>query len=551
MFFETRLTTARIRAHTEAGHWIDRVLRDYVLEHATSTPDHVAVVGPGDRPSLTYRQLLQRADRAALALLDRGVRPSDVVSVQLPNWPEYVVLLLAIERIGAVMNPLTVILRERELAQMLALGQSKVLVVPSNFRGFDHAAMAKRLADDAPALRTIVSVGPDAPAGTLSWDEFLGDPEATVDARDGAWLDRLGPDANAITELAFTSGTTGEPKGVLHTHNTTICTVGSTVRRYGFGPRDVFHVVTPVGHNAGYFYGVRLTLQSGGTMVLQDVWDPHVALELIQRHRVTFSYGVTTVLVDLLATGPERYDIASLRIYMSGGASIPPSVAREAMERLPGRFVPIFGMTEHGHSTGTDPETPIDKACTTDGSPQPEIELRIVDRDGKVLGSEQEGRLQIRGPFVFVGYIQGREFSDAFFDAEDFFDTGDLGYLDEDGFLRITGRSKDLIIRGGENVPVKEVEDILVAHPVVMEAALVGAPDPRLGERAVAYLRLVPDATLTLEEVWAFLAEQQATRHFWPEAMVAVEDFPRTPSGKIQKFQLQARVADDLAGAWS
>ena len=543
MFLETRLTNERIRLHTRAGHWVGRLLRDYLQAHTRRAPDRPAVIGPGERPTLTYGELLELADRAALALLERGVRPGDVVSVQLPNWPEYVILLLAIERIGAVMNPLTTILREREIAQMLELGRSRMLVVPATFRGHDHGAMAMRLVADAPALQTILVVGSGPPRDALTWDEFLGDRAASIDPRDRAWLDHLRPDANAVTELAFTSGTTGEPKGVLHTHNTAVATVGSTLRRQRLDAASVVHVVTPVGHNAGYFYGVRLALQSGAAMVLQDFWDPHEALRLIERHRATFTYGVTTFLVDLLAAGPERYDIASLQAYMCGGASIPPSVAYEAMARLPGRLVPIFGMTEHGHSTGTDPDTPLDKVCNTDGSPQPEMELKVVNDRGRRLGPRREGRLLLRGPFNFIGYIQGRAFSEAFFDAEDFFDTGDLAYLDEDGFLRITGRSKDLIIRGGENVPVKEIEDLLVTHPAILEAALVAAPDPRLGERAVAYVRLAPDTSVSLDEVRAFLSERQVTRQFWPEAVTALAEFPRTASGKIQKFELRAMAA--------
>lgn len=546
MFFETRLTAERIRRHVADGHWQNRLLWEDVLAHAGRAPEYLAVIGPGERSPLTYRQLVDLADRAALALLQHGVRPGDVVSVQLPNWSEFPILLLAIERIGAVMNPITTILRERELLQMLALGRSRMLVVPATFRGFDHAVMAAGLAVRLPDLQTVVAVGGSGPGGVISWDDFLGDPSAPIEPPDRAWLDRLRPDPNAVTELAFTSGTTGEPKGVLHTHNTAMTCVRSTIRRHAFTQDDVNHVVTPVGHNAGYFYGVRLTLQSGASMVLQESWDPALALELMQQHRITFSFGVTTHLIDLLAADPERFDISTLRLYMSGGASLPPAIVQEAMTRLPARFLPVFGMTEHGHTTGTDPDTPTEKVCSTDGSAQPEMELKIVNAEGQRLPPGQEGRLLERGPFLFVGYIQGRAFTEQFFDAEGFFDTGDLGYLDEDGYLRITGRAKDLIIRGGENVPVKDIEDVIVTHPSVQEVALVAAPDPRLGERVVAYVRLTSGGSLSLEQLRAFLAERQVTRTYWPEAVVSIADFPRTPSGKIQKFQLRAGAAEAL-----
>jgi acyl-CoA synthetase (AMP-forming)/AMP-acid ligase II len=332
---------------------------------------------------------------------------------------------------------------------------------------------------------------------------------------------------------------------VLHTHNTAISTVGSTLRRQGLDRSSVVHVATPVGHNAGYFYGVRIALQAGATMVLQEQWDPCEMALLVERHRVTFTMGATAYLIDLLGLADlDRHDLRSLQVFMCGGASIPPAIAREAMDRLPGRLCPVFGMTEHGHSTGTDAGTPLEKVCTTDGSPQPEVELRIVDDVGRQLEPGTEGRLMLRCPFNFVGYIQGREFTDRFFDAEEFFETGDLAYVDKDGYLRITGRVKDLLIRGGENIPVKEVEDLLVTYPGVIEVAIVGAPDPRLGERAVACVRLADGASLSVTDVQAFLRERRVTPQFWPEAVRTMDSFPRTASGKIQKYQLRSAVAD-------
>lgn len=544
MFFESRLTVERIQEHIEAGHWTNEVLRDFVVRHAERDRDHVAIVASYRHEAVSFARLLQLSDHAALALLARGIRAGDVVSVQLPNWHEYAILLLAIERIGAVINPLTTILRERELTTMLQIGQSRMLVVPEAFRDFEFGQMAMRLKAVVPSLATLVTVGGTGIDGAITWELFIGEATGPIAEPDAAWLDRLRPDPNSINELAFTSGTTGVPKGVLHTHNTTVATVGSTMRRQGIDHTKVVHVVTPVGHNAGYFYGVRLSLQGGATVVFQDVWDPREALRLIQDHRINFSYGASTFLIDLLATPDfDSFDLSSFEIYMCGGASIPPALAEECMRRLPGRLCPIFGMTEHGHSTGTDSTTPFEKVCSSDGSPQPEMELKIVDDDGKRLPPCAEGRLMLRGPFNFVGYIQGRAFSEQFFDEDDFFDTGDLGYLDEDGYLRITGRAKDLIIRGGENIPVKEVEDVLVKHPAVLEVALVGAPDPRLGERGVAFIRPVPGSALSLDEMRAFLREQQVTRQYWPEAILNLDELPRTASGKIQKFLLREQVA--------
>lgn len=544
MFFETRLTAERIARMTAAGYWRDHVLHDYVRQHAAARPNQIAMLATDRWPDVTYEKLLEWTDRLALRLLERGVRPGDVVSVQLPNWPEYVLLLLALERIGAVMNPLTTILRARDLAHMLSIGNSRMLVVPRTFRGFSHAAMAVDLASEVPSLREVIVVGSPLP-GTTGWDDLVDDTEQPVSSADRMWLERLRSDPNAPTELAFTSGTSGMPRGVLHTHNTALGTVGSTLRRQAISPASVVHVATPVGHNAGYFYGVRLALQSGATMVLQDQWHPELMAELVERHRITFTMGATAFLLDLLGVqNLERFDLRSLDVFMCGGASIPPVIARDAMRRLPGRLCPVFGMTEHGHSTGTDPWTPEEKVCTTDGSPQPEAEFRVVDEAGRAQPPGEEGRLLLRYPFNFVGYIQGRAFTDPSFDAEDFFDTGDIAYLDADGYLRITGRAKDLVIRGGENVPVKEVEDLIAAYPGVLEVAVVGAPDPRLGERAVACLRVAEGTHVSIGTLQQYLRDQRLTQQFWPEAIRVVAEFPRTASGKIQKYRLREDVLE-------
>ncbi len=534
-FLETRLTRDHVERYTAAGQWGDLLLRDHVEAHRRRSADHIAVVD--GRRSLNYGELLTAADRMAANLLALGLRRGDVVSAQLPNWSEFVVLLLAVERFGAVLNPITTILREREVGEILRLGRSRCLVVPSAFRGFGHAEMAVGLRERLPTLEHIVVARGPATDGALSWEALERDPGAGPEI--GRALDLLGPSANDVTELAFTSGTTGMPKGVMHTHNTAHCTVGSTLRRQQLGASDVIHVALPVGHNAGYFYGVRLALQSGATLVLQESWDPLEASRLIEFHGVTFTMGATTHLLDLLecAKRGER-DLRSLRVYMCGGASIPPAVAERAVRELPGRFCPVFGMTEHGHSTGTDEATPLEKMLTTDGSFQPEMEARLVDDRGEVLPSGSEGRLQLRGPFNFVGYVQGRAFTAPFFDG-DFFDTGDIGVIDADGYLRITGRAKDLIIRGGENIPVKELEDLLAAHPAVREVAIVGVPDPRLGERAVACVRLWEGAALDLDGVRGHLEALHVTRHFWPEGLVICDQLPRTPAGKIQKFRLR------------
>jgi len=534
--FETCLTREQVDRYTAAGHWRNHVLREYVDIFRDQEPDKPAVID--GQVTLTYAQLVEEADQVAWSLLERGTRRGDVISVQLPNWSEFVVLLLAVERIGAVLNPITPILRARELHQILEIGRARMFVVPGRFRGFDRVEMALELRRMVSSVEQIVVVRGRTPDGTIAWDELTCGTRLREEHR--RLLDWLRPDANDVAELAFTSGTTGVPKGVLHTHNSVLCTVGSTLRRQALSRRSVVHVVLPVGHNAGYFYGVRIALQAGATMVLQETWDPADMARLIERHRVTFTMGATTHLIDFLdCQASKQHDLRSLEVFMCGGASIPPTVAELAVRRLPGRFCPVFGMTEHGHSTGTDASTPLEKVLSTDGSFQPEMVGRIVDEVGREQPPGQEGRLWVRGPFNFVGYVQGRAFTAPYFDANEFFDTGDLAYVDRDGYLRITGRVKNLIIRGGEKIPVKEIEDLLAAHPAVREVVLVGVPHPRLGERAVACVRLWEGKTLRLDEIKHFLDERRVTKRFWPEGLVVYDDLPRTASGKVQNFRLR------------
>lgn len=535
--FETRLTRSHVDRYTAAGHWADRVLHDHASRWRMGTPDRVAVVDR--RRALTYARLLAAADRVAWGLLGLGLGRGDVVSAQLPNWSEFVVLLLAAERVGAALNPISTILREREVEQILHLARPRVFVVPSRFRGVDHLEMALALRSAAPTLEHVVAIGTPAPTEAIAWADL-----ETTDLPPEAprTLELLRPAADDVTEIAFTSGTTGSPKGVMHTHNTALCTVGSTMRRQRVGPRDVVLVSLPVGHQAGYLWGPRLALQSGARLVMQDAWDPGEAAALVERHAVTFTMGATTHLVDLLDRDAGA-GLRSLRVYMCGGANIPPATAERAVRRLPGRFCPVFGMTEHGHSTGTDETTPREKVVTTAGSFQPEMEGRVVDAEGRALPPGSEGRLELRGPFNFVGYVQGREFTAPYFSADDHFDTGDLAVIDAEGYVRITGRAKDLVIRGGEKVPVKEIEDLLADHPAVREVAVIGIPDHRLGERAVACVRVTDRATLTLDEMRRFLAERRVTRQFWPEELVLYEgDLPRTASGKVQKFRLREEL---------
>jgi cyclohexanecarboxylate-CoA ligase len=538
MLYETILTRQDADRYRAAGWWPDRLLSDDVAAAVARHPERTALVDV--RGCLTYAQLQAQADDCALGLLALGIRKGDVVTAQLPNWNEFVVLTLALERIGAVINPVAPIFRQRELRVMLGLAQSVAAVVPASFRGWDYPAMYADLRRDAPSLRHLVVVDgtPDEASGTCSWMQVLASGAGHTAER--AALTWLRPSPDDITELIFTSGTTGEPKGVLHTANTLAAATSALIRSQALTGADVVHMASTFGHQTGFLLGTRLPLHLGGRGVYQEVWDAEAFVRLVERERITVTLGATPFLADTLrAPNLDAHDISSLRLFVCGGAPIPQPLAEEAGNRLPCRLVPAWGMTELAVITTVLPDDPEEKAVSTDGQPLPGTAVTVRDADGVEVPPGVEGDLFARGPFTLAGYVQGRRFTEQSITPDGWFTTGDRARRDTDGFIRITGRSKDLIIRGGENVPVKEIEDVLLRHPKVRSVAVVGVPDARLGELGCACI--IPEAgmTVSLEELRRYLAEQQVTRQFWPERLAVMTAFPMTPSGKVQKFRLQ------------
>jgi cyclohexanecarboxylate-CoA ligase len=541
MTFETILTAELAEKYTSAGLWTGRVITDYLDEVAAATPDKLAAIDA--RGQLTWAELKRLSDRAALGLIELGVQPGDVVSYQLPNWTEFLVLHYAASRIGAVNNPLIPIYREREVGFMVGLAKSKVLVVPQEFRGFDYPAMVGKLRGDWPDLDHLLVVDGPTTESQTSWQEFADTP--WEERRDPAELAALRPDANDVTLLIFTSGTTGEPKGVMHTHNTLVAANAPLPERLGVSKDDVIHMASTFAHLTGFLYGVRLPVQVGGaTAVYQDVWDPARFIDLVEQHRISYTSAATPFLADTLGRPDlaER-DLSSLRIFACMGAPIPRAILRQAKQELPGLTVlGGWGQSENALVTLGKPGDPEEKLVERDGYPWPGMEIRVVDFAGEVLPAGAEGRLQVRGPFLFVGYAERPEMTRASFDG-DWFDTGDLAEIDEDGYLNITGRTKDVIIRGGENIPVAYVENVLYEHPAVMGVAIVGVPDPRLQERACACVVLDEGAELTFDELKEFLAAKGVAKQYWPESLQVMTELPRTASGKIQKFRLRDLVA--------
>jgi len=510
------------------GCWRDEPLHRRIDRTVAAQAARVAVID-GER-RLTFLELDQLVRRAALGLQQLGLHPGDVVAYQLPNWWEAVVIFLAAARLGATINPLLPIFRERELHVTVKQTQPRAVIIPATYRGVNYREVWRAL---PPVEHLLVARG-DAGPGVRSVMELLDPPleraphPEPIEARD--------PDA--ILMVMYTSGTTSEPKGVLHTHNTLIAEVRSLEGVHQLTPNDRTLMPSSLTHVSGVIHGILTPALLGTSVVLMDRWEPARAIELIGREQVTYMVGAPTFLQDLLAQADSPSDLCSLRLFSCGGAGVSPELMRRARERLPRCIAKrVYGSTELPTLTTTDADDALSRGIETEGRAIAPAEIRIVDPSGASVPAGREGEVQGRGPECFVGYLDAAFNADAF-TADGWFRTGDLGVLDEAGYLRITGRLKDIIIRKGEKISVKEIEDLIAEHPAVAEVAVIPRADPVTGERACAMVRLRPSATLDLPALTAFLAAKGLAKQKWPEQLEVVADFPRTDSGKIQRAKL-------------
>jgi cyclohexanecarboxylate-CoA ligase len=511
------------------------LIADDVARHAGRDPDGIAAVAvdaAGRDCALTWAELWERSARAATQLLQDGVAPGDAVAYQLPNRLEFLTLTLGALRIGAVCEPLMPIFRERELRFMLLESAAPVLIVPGRFRGHDHAEMAHELIGELPSITalTVVHDDDDPPACEARESD-----EAAIAAR------RPRPDA--IAQLLFTSGSTGEPKGVLHRHQVLDRAAEAHIAHFGLRPDDVIYIPSPLAHQTGWLYGMWIAWQLGATQVIQESWEADVAFDAIARHGVTFTQAATPFLADLVRVAGERGRGARnpLRMFVATGAAIPRELARRARDVLDAEVGGGFGTTESCMGAGFVPGLDDERAWTSDGVALSNVSLRVVDDAGRELPPGTEGHFEIGTDTLFAGYLNRPAETAEALTADGWYRPGDLATIDADGHLRITGRVKDVINRGGEKVPVAEIEQLLYAHPAVAEVAIVAMPDARLGERACAFVVPAEGAgpDLDFDAMQRYLDDRRVAKPYWPERLEVVAELPRTPSGKIQKFVLR------------
>jgi len=548
MDFDAVLIPTRKEAMLKQGHWLNQTILDFLRSAVEKNPDKTALVSfkveNQTEQTFSYQQLWNMTNKIALGLKQLGVEKNDVVSCQLPNWWEFTLLYLACSRIGAVLNPLMPIFRERELEFMLKHGESKVVVVPKNFRNFSHEQLANQLQSKLDTLQHVVVVNGE---GENNFDRLLLNHGLEQNAAAVVALDGLESGPDDITQLIFTSGTTGEPKGVMHTANTLFSNIVPYAERLHLTENDVVLMASPMAHQTGFMYGLMMPIQLNTKVVLQDVWDVSKAVDLIHQHQVNFTMASTPFLNDLSNTVAEQHDkVDSLKIFLCAGAPIPGPLVQKAREILGVKVISAWGMTECGAVTTTCPEDDDERSFNTDGIALPGVDVKIVDKTGQTKPVNESGRLMIRACSGFGGYLKRAHLNDT--DADGWFDTGDIAYQDEKGYIRICGRKKDVIIRGGENIPVAEIESLLYKHPNVAVVALVAYADERLGERACAIIKLKdPAQSLSFNELVDFLKTHNLAVQYIPERLEIWDEIPMTPSGKIQKFKLRELLAQHIA----
>lgn len=512
-----------------AGLWQDLSLAEAMAGAANRRPQaQLRFFGAGGERITTLGEVHAEGLKLAGSFHALGLRPGDTIAMQLPNGLENAVLFQAAAMLGCTLLPIVHIYGPHELAHILRDSGAKALIVPDRWKTIDYLDRLARLPDLASLQHRIV-MGKEVPAGMIAFDAL---PEGDLP------VIAVDPDATAL--LLYTSGTTAAPKGVRHTSRSLLAELSAQA---GDGPADDYGLSPwPSGHIAGTL-GVMGHALLGRPMVILEAWDPALAAELVERFQVQQMSGTPFHLSGMMeAAQRDGRNITSFRQFLIGATTVPPALVA-ASEAKGIRCCRCYGSTEMPTVSQCEPDDPLDKRLNTDGRPNAGVEVRIVDDFGQDLPTGAEGEVAVRGAERFTGYTDPA-LNAASFLIGGWFMTGDIGRLDAEGYLAITDRKKDIIIRGGENISSREVEELLLTVPGVREAAAIGAPDVRLGERVCAVLLVEDGADPSVESIGRVFAELGVARQKCPEMLAIVDEFPRTPTGKIQKAELRRRLTD-------
>jgi acyl-CoA synthetase (AMP-forming)/AMP-acid ligase II len=537
-----RYSSEEMALYYKAGYWAEQTLIDLVDDWAARRCDEVFATDA--TTALTFGQLHEQAYRLAAGLARSGIRPGDRVVVQLPNWTDFVIAFIAVARCRAIVVPMMTIYRHEEVRYVIQHSGARAAITCSEFGGFGFEQMYEELRDDCPDLNAVYLVrassgkGDAEPLSSLSIEGSLADIEAELGP---------GPGADDAHLIIYSSGTTARPKGCVHTWNTMAFTARVMAKNLACGSDDVAFGPSPVAHGTGYITSILIPLVSGGRTHLMEAWAPDEGLRRIAMYKCSTAVTATPFLQMLLdAYDPDKHDVSSLRWWVAAGSPIPAAVVERSRQVLPNlEVLSLYGRSENFVTTmcntGDDPVL----STTSDGCAPDGVEVIAVDRDGIRVPPGEEGDLCYKGPGHMIEYFRQPDLTAELFTRDGFSRSGDLGTINEAGYLRVTGRIKDIIIRGGMNISAIEVENLLLSHPLVQNVAVVAMPDRRLIEKACAYVVPVKGAAPVLEDITSFLRKEHGfSVQKLPERLELVNALPMTAAGKVQKNLLR----DDIAG---
>jgi non-ribosomal peptide synthetase component E (peptide arylation enzyme) len=536
MTIKSLLTKEMIEEYTSEGYWGTMTLGDWLDLHAAYNPDKMALIDPRNR--VTYGELKQITDRIALKLLELGLRPGDRIGLQTPNWVEYFYARLACAKMGAVVAPYIFNVREHELEMMLEEVGAKAFIFCSDFNNFDYIAMVERFRGRLPALRHFICIGERTGGGMLNLNDII---KEDLESRyPPGYLLSFHPSANDIDILMSTSGSTARPKVVLRTPNIFLSLGHHIVQRARLSSEEVVLAVAPVNQGTGYSVAVVASLIAGCTNVLLERYQAEEALRLIQDEKVTVAVGVPAHMIKMLNCPLiDQYDLSSLRLFYHAGAPLPPDTAADFARRCNCQLMEAYGALDGGTPTHTLLDDPPERVFPTVGKACPGMLLRIMDEKNLFLPAGEVGEVVYKGPNCAVGLYENQEHD---YDDQGWFHSGDLGVLDDLGYLRIVGRKKDIIIRGGQNISPKEIEDVLITYPDIREVAVVKMPDPVLGEKACAFVVVREGGEVSVQKLAEFLLEKNFAKYKLPERVEKISDLPLLPNGKVNKKFLEAEI---------
>jgi acyl-CoA synthetase len=528
---------ARADAYYASGFWRHDTIHGLIARRAEETPAKTAVCDASGA-ALSYAQIEDQARRLAGFLARRGIAKGDIVTACLPNWCQAVVVALGVMKLGAVVNPVSPTFGRADIAYVLGKCRSAALILPAAFRSTDYTRMLTDMARDGVVPATVVWLGGADQAVGIGYDDALSGP-----ATDSTGL--TGSDDPVA--VLFTSGTESKPKGAVHTHNTILFGERAFADALALGPDDIAFMASPVSHTTGFMHGIVMSLMTGGTLSLLDVFNGPAAVAQMAAHRCTWTMGATPFLGDAVETLLQsEARLPALRYFLCGGAPIPQALVQRAASGGV-KVLSVYGSTESPPHTLVRPDDPVENAWSTDGRPLPGIEVKIAGPDGHDLPPHAAGEEWSRGPNTFIGYFDDPELTRKDLDADGWYHSGDLAHRLEDGSIRIIGRLKDVIVRGGQNISAREIEEHLNAHPAVSTVAVVAVPHPRLGETVGAVVVARPGASVSLGELGSFLRDRGLAKFKCPERLAVWPSLPTTPSGKIQKFLIRERLAREHA----